>query len=193
MALTAPPQTQRIVTVTVMALAVVAALALVFSLRGDMKYALAKAQPRDLGDARQLALTELESNSYVHIKGIPTVARAVRFSQGFGTQYRVFPLSGQRQVFVRIAERGGESFVRSEFSGRLVTFADLGGRYAELAKGMEKAGLAVTPESFLLLSDEQPSDYSWTWFVGLFCLGFVLLDAYFIVRWFKPVKWAEGA
>jgi hypothetical protein len=175
-----------------MALAVVAALALVLSLMGDMGYALAKTQPRDLGDARQVDLAELESNSYVHIKAIPTVARAVRFSRGLGTQYRVFPLSGQRQIFVQIEERGGESFVRSEFSGRLVTLGDLGGRYADLAKAMEEqAGLPVTPDSFMLLADEQPGDYWWTWMVGLFCLGFVLLDAYFIVRWFKPVKWAE--
>ncbi|MFT3921671.1 MAG: hypothetical protein QM778_03975 [Myxococcales bacterium] len=191
-ALNAPPQTQRVVTVTVMAAAVVAALALVVSLFGDMSYALARTQPRDLGDARQLDLSSLESNSYVHLEGIPTVARAVRFSRGLGTQYRVFPLSGQRQVYVQIEEHGGESFVRSEFSGRLVSFEDLGGRYADLAKSMqEDAGLPVTGESFMLLVDEQPSAYLWTWLVGLFCLGFVLLDAYFIVRWFKPVKWAQ--
>jgi len=191
-ALTAPPQTQRVVTLTVMAAAVVAALALVLSLSGDMRYAFARSQPHDLGDARQVDVASLESNSYVHLKGIPTVARAVRFTRGLGTQYRVFPLSGQRQIYVQIEEHGGESFVRSEFSGRLVTFEDLGGRYADLAKSMQQqVGLPVTGESFLLLADEQPSAYWWSWLVGVFCLGFVLLDAYFIVRWFKPVKWAQ--
>jgi hypothetical protein len=180
------------VALTVMAAAVVAALALVISLSGDMGYAMGRTQPVELGDVRQLAAESLESNSYVHVKGIPTVARAVRFSRGLGTQYRVFPLAGQRQIYVQIEERGGESFVRSEFSGRLVSFGDLGGRYADLATSMQRdAGLPVTAESYLLLADEQPASYLWTWLVGALCLGFVLLDVYFIVRWFKPVKWAQ--
>jgi hypothetical protein len=73
-----------------------------------------------------------------------------------------------------------------------VSFADLGGRYADLAHSMQHdAGLPITPDSLLLLADEQPSDYLWTWFVALFCAGFVLLDVYFIVRWFKPVDWTQ--
>lgn len=191
-ALHAPPKAQRLVTLTVMAAAVFSALALLVSLRGDMGYALSKPQPVDLGDARTLSLSDLKSNSYVHVVGIPTVARAVRFTQGLGTQYRVFPLSGQPKIYVKIEDRGGESFVRSEFSGRLVSFQDLGGRYAELATSMQRdAGLPVTADSYLLLAEEQPSSYLWTWLIGVFCLGFVLLDVYFIVRWFRPVPWAE--
>jgi hypothetical protein len=175
-----------------MAAAVVAALALVISLLGEMGYALSRSKPVDLGDVRQLEPSALVSNSYVHVKGIPTVARAVRFTRGMGTPYRIFPLSGQRNVFVQIEDTGGESFVRSEFSGRLVSFDDLGRRYDDLAKVMQRdTGLPVTGDSFVLLADEQPGDYTWTWFVGLLCVALVMLDAYFIVRWFKPVKWAQ--
>jgi hypothetical protein len=190
-ALHAPPQAQRFVTLTVMAAAVFAALALLVSLLGDMGYAFARTQPVELGDARKLEMGSLESNSYVHVEGIPTVARAVRFTRGLGTRYRVFPLAGQRDLYVQIEDTGGESFVRSEFSGRLVRFEDLGRRYADLAAVMQRdAGLGITNDSFLLLADEQPGDYTWTWLVGLLCVSFVLLDVYFIVRWFKPVKWA---
>jgi hypothetical protein len=191
-ALHAPPQGQRLVSLTVMAAAVVAAMALVFSLSGDMRYAISRPQPLELGNARQLEPTALTSNSYVHIKGIPTVARSVRFTRGLGSQYRVFPLAGQPHVFVQIADKGGESFVRSEFSGRMVSFDDLGGRYADLVKVMERdAGLVVGENSFVLLADEQPSASLWAWVVGVLCAAFVVLDVFFIVRWFKPVKWTE--
>ncbi len=194
LALHAPPKAQRMVTLTVMAAAVFVALSLMVSLRGDMGYALSRAQPKDLGDARKLQPQDLESNSYVHVMGIPTIGRAVRFTQGMGMQYRVFPLSGQPSIYVQIEDRGGESFVRSEFSGRLVKFQDLGGRYADLATSMQRdAGLPVTPDSFLLLADEQPSSYLWTWLIALFCVGFVLLDVFFIVRWFRPVPWANDS
>lgn len=195
LALNAPPQGQRIAALTVMAAAVVCAMALVLALRGDMQYALSSAQPIDLGDVQSVSPTRLASNSYVRISGLPSLAHGARFSLGLlGSKYRVFPLAGQRTIYVQVEDDGGESFVRSEFAGRLVTFEELGSRYAELARVMQRDdGLPVTGASFLLLADEPPSTYRWTWLIGLLCLAFVLLDAYFIVRWFKPVRWAEIA
>lgn len=192
LALDAPPQGQRLAALTVMAAAVVAVMALILSLRGDLIYALSRTQPVDLGEVQSLDPSKLASNSYVHVKGIPTVAHAVRFTRGLGTHYRVFPLAGQRAIYVQIEDTGGESFVRAEFSGRLVTFNELGGRYSDLARVMQRdAGLPVTSDSFLLLADEQPGAYTWTWMIAVFCAAFVTLDVYFIVRWFRPVKWAQ--
>ncbi len=189
-ALHAPPQGQRLMALTVMAAAVVAALALMLSLRSDLRYALADAQPTDLGRADQVDISHLVPNSYVRIEGLPTLARAVRFSRGPGSSYRVFALAGQRQIYVQVADGDSATFARSEYTGRLVTFGDLGGRYAELSRYLRSdLHLPVTQESFLILADEPPRSYSWAWLVGLICLGFVLLDVYFIVRWFKPVRW----
>jgi hypothetical protein len=190
--LQAPPQGQRIAALTVMAAAVVAAMAMVLTLRADLSYSLTASQATDLGDVQTLAPSEVVSNSYVRLRGIPTVAHTVGFSRGMGARYRVFPLAGQRNVYVQIADQGGESFVRSEFTGRLVTFDELGGRYVELARVMQREmHLPVTGESFLLLADEPPSSYAWTWIVGALCLAFVLLDLFFILRWFKPMRWME--
>jgi hypothetical protein len=179
---------------TVMAAAVVAMMALLISLRGDMAYALAANTATELGDIRNVPATELSSNSYVSLGGVPTIARAVRFRRGLGSSYVVFPLAGQRTVFVQMPDDGGEGFVRSEYSGRLVTFGSLGRRYAELVDVMRRdAELPVTGESFVLLAGEQPGDYTWTWLVGLACLLFAALDVFFIVRWFKPLKWSQVA
>lgn len=192
LALAAPPRAQRWMALLVMAAAVVAMLALVLSLRSDIAYSLVDPQPIELGPATAIAPQTLTSNSYVHLEGIPTVARAVRFQRGLGGTYRVFPLAGQRLIFVQTRDVGGESFARSEFSGRLVTFGELGGRYAELQRVMRReAGLPVGQEAYLLLDGEQPGAYTWTWLVAILCVAFALLDAYFIVRWFKPLRWMQ--
>jgi hypothetical protein len=194
MALHAPPQGQRVAALTVMAAAVVAAMALVLSLRLDMSYALLPKQPVNLGDVQSVTPSSLVSNSYVRISGLPSVARSIGFSKWLSAKYRLFPLAGQRAIYVQVRDDGGESFVRTEFTGRLVTFNDLGGRYGALTDVMEgDAHLPVTAASFLLLADEPPSSYAWTWIVGALCVLFVILDAYFIVRWFRPMKWAVEA
>jgi len=191
-ALQAPPQGQRIAALTVMAAAVVAAMAMVLTLRADLSYSLSAKQAVDLGDVQALEARDLESNSYVRIEGIPTLARAVGFSQGLGSRFRVFPLAGQRTIYVQVEDDGGESFARSEFTGRLVTFNDLGGRYADLANSLQREmHLPVTGESFLLLADEAPGSYGWTWIAFALCAAFVLLDVYFILRWFRPVRWLQ--
>lgn len=193
-ALQAPPQGQRIAALTVMAAAVVAAMAMVLTLRADLSYSLSAKQATDLGDVQALEARDLESNTYVRVEGIPTVARAVGFSRGMGSRYRVFPLAGQRTIYVQVEDDGGESFARSEFTGRLVTFNDLGGRYSELARTLQRdLHLPVNGESFLLLADEPPGSYAWTWVVFALCAAFGLLDVYFILRWFKPVRWMEVA
>jgi hypothetical protein len=192
LAINAPPQAQRVAALTIMAAAVVAAMALLFSLRGDMAYALSRAQPISLPHVLELEPSKLTANSYVRLAGTPTVGHSIGFTRGFGTHFRIFPLAGQRNVYVQVQDSGGESFVRAEYSGRLVTFDGMGARYAELARVMSRdAKLPVTGESFVLLTDEPPGAYTWTLFVALVCAAFVLLDVYFIVRWFAPVKWAQ--
>jgi len=192
LALGAPPHAQRVAALTIMAAAVVATLLLLLSLHGDITYALStRGRPIDLSQARLVEPSSLVSNSYVRLTGTPTLARTVGFARGFGTRYRIFPLAGQRTIYVQVRDDGSESFVRSEYSGRLVTFEQLGGRYAELVRVMQHdAKLPVTSASFLLLADEPPAAYTWTLFVALVCVAFMLLDVYFIVRWFRPVSWA---
>jgi hypothetical protein len=190
-ALAAPPQSQRVAALTVMAAAVVAMMALMISLRADMAYTLASPVPSELGNIQHVAVSQLVSNSYVRLSGVPNIARAVRFRRGLGSSYVVFPLSGQRSIFVQLPETG-DDLVRGQYSGRLVTFGSLGRRYAPLVDVMRRdAQLPVNEETFVLLAGEQPSDYTWTWVVGGLCLLFVALDVLLIVRWFRPLKWAQ--
>lgn len=193
LALAAPPQAQRLAALTVMAAAVVAMLALMLSLRGEMAYSLAERAPVSLGHLDKLETIQLPANAYVSVAGLPTIARAVRFRRGLSSAaYLVLPFAGKSGVFLQVPEDGGEGFVRAEYTGRLTTFGSLGRRYDQLAHVMrEEAGLHVSDESLVLLAGEQPADYTWTWLVGLICVLFTALDVFLIVRWFKPLRWAS--
>jgi hypothetical protein len=178
----------------VMAGAVVAMLGLVIALAGDMSYALSARIPAKLGpvDKLQPADAALHHDAYVTVTGVPTLGRAVRFRRGLGATYLVMPFAGRQPMFLQVEDDGGEGFVRPEYSGRLTTFGSVGRRYAQLSEVLERdTGLSVSEESLILLAGEQPGDYAWTWPIALACLLFIALDIFLIVRWFRPIKWAQ--
>jgi len=191
-ALAAPPQTQRLMALVVMAAAVVAMLALVVSLASDMSYALAARIPAKLGPVEKLEPADalVHRDAFVNLTGVPTLGRAVRFRRGVGATYLVMPFAGRHSIFLQIEDDGGEGFVRPEYSGRLTTFGSLGRRYAQLGEVLRRdTSLSVNEDSLILLAGEQPADYTWTWPIALACL--TALDVFLIVRWFRPIKWAQ--
>lgn len=191
LALPAPPRGQRLITLTIMAGAVVAALALALSLKKDIGYTLAKRQPTPLGHVSALEPAAVPLNAYVTLAGTPAIARAVRFSRPLRGRYRMFPLAGQHDVFVQVADQPN-AVARGAFTGRIVRFADLGARYSPVWQHLaEELDQPVTENSLVLLADEAPSDYYWTWLIVLLCVAFVALDTFFIVRWFRPLPWTD--
>jgi len=186
--LPAPPPGRRFATMALMALVVVVALALVASLRSDLAFFFVRGGAEDLGDVTHVEASALRPNTLVTVEGTPLSAGAVHYRRVLtGDSYVVFPLAGQRTVFVHVSEDAA-SQPRTSYSGRLVRFADLGGRLSSvreyLASTME---MPVTPDSYVLLVDETPG--SCWWAVGLAILAalFVLVDVMLIVRWFRPV------
>lgn len=194
LALPAPPGGRRIATLGLMAVVVVASLALAASLRHDLAYFFAPAAAADLGDVSGIDPATLRPNSYVRISGTPTAAATVHYRRIItGETYAVFPLAGQRTVYVHMPasmERSG----RTEYAGRLVTFGQLGGRMRGvqeyLASGME---MPASPESFVLLVDESPSTYVWALALCALCALFVVIDVLLVLRWFRPLRATEGA
>ena len=116
-----------------MAAVVGLALGLVSSVRSDIEYALQPNRAELLGDAIRQKPAALPSNAYVVVRGTPMLSGMVRFESGlFGREYVVFPLAGQRNVFVQVpAESLNDPRTASstEFAGRMVTFGELGGRF----------------------------------------------------------------
>jgi hypothetical protein len=176
-----------------MALVVVVAFALVASVRSDLAFFFVRGNALDLGDVTTVTAASLTPNTLVTVEGTPLTAGAVRYRRVLtGDSYVVFPLAGQRTVFVHLTEAAA-SAPRTTYSGRLVRFADLGGRLSAVREYLASAeDMPVTPESYVLLVDESPGS-SW-WAVGLALLAglFVLIDVMLIVRWFRPVRPTAG-
>ncbi len=194
--LPAPPRARRLVTMTVMALVVAAALALVASLRTDVTYFFSSSTAVDLGDARLVDPARLTSNAYVRIEGTPMAAGTVRYSRILGgDDYEVFPLAGQRVVFVQLPLSGRKDMrtsSRRDFAGRLLTFGQLGGRFATVRRYLaRRMHMPVSSESFLVLADEPPQSYGWALLLAALCLLFVAVDVVLLLRWFRPLP-AEG-
>ncbi|MBX3272198.1 MAG: hypothetical protein KF729_18180 [Sandaracinaceae bacterium] len=188
--LPAPPRARRLVALGAMALAFVASSAFAVSLRHDLAYFFHRGAALDLGDAATLDRAALATNVEARVAGTPMLSRAVRYRRVLtGAEHVVFPLAGQRTIYVH-ADASPSSLARTEFTGRLVTFADLGARVDDvevyLARDMN---LPVSGESYLLLADEPPSGSWWALLLALLCLAFVGLDAWLLLRWFRPAPY----
>jgi hypothetical protein len=188
--LPAPPRGRRLAILAVMALTAASALALLASVRGEIAYFFASDRAADLGEAPGLGLEGLESNQYARVRGSPMASRTVRYSTLLtGQQYALFPLAGQRDLFVRVAvEPGWRREAPTRFSGRLVRFGELGVRFGAVAEYLEgDLGMTVGPGTYVLLSDKPPGSYAWALGIALLCMLIVGLDVWLLLRWFRPL------
>lgn len=195
-----PPSAQRTVALTVMALAVATALAILGVIRKDIAYFFADRQPVALGNTLELSAARLDHgvgpNRYVRLSGQPMGAAMVRFRTGVtGEAQLLFPIAGQREVFVQLAAKDAATAMAArEFTGRLVRFSDLGGRLRE-PRRLVQARLEhpVPPEAYVLVHGEVPGGAIWPLLLALGCLLFAAVDTWLILRWFRPLPVADEA
>ena len=197
-ALPGPPRGRRLLSMAAMAAVVIAAMGLLVHLREDVAYSFAGARTADLGDVNAVELADLETNRYVRVRGTPMFSRMVRFDRAIsGRQYAVFPLAGQRQIFVQVPVEALQDPARAaqgEFSGRLLTFGQLGGRFRVVREYLSRdLGMPVTAESFVVLAEEPPSSYGWALGMSALCLAIIALTSWLLLRWFKPIATASRA
>jgi hypothetical protein len=77
---------------------------------------------------------------------------------------------------------------QGEFSGRLLTFGQLGGRYRAVREYLRRElNLPVTAESFVVLAEEPPSSYGWALGMSALCLAIIALIGWLLLRWFRPM------
>ncbi len=189
LALPAPARGRRLATMVVMALSVVVAIALLVALRSDLAYFFGSSTVADLGEATELEPGTLASNRYVSVRGTPMASRTVEYTRLFGGDYEVFPLAGQRRIFVqrRVGEHASLE-PRREFAGRLVTMGALGGRFAAVRRAYAAMGVPVTGETYVLLANEPPGSYSWALALAALCVLFALVNLLLLLRWFRPIR-----
>jgi hypothetical protein len=192
-ALPAPPRGRRLIAMTMMALVVVASIGMLASLRADIGYYFATPTAINLGDVGDVDPAELAANTYVTVRGTPMASNTVHYQRVLsGDAYAVFPLAGQRNVFVQLPledAHQARTMARSEWSGRLVTFGQLGGRFSTIRGYLHQTmDMPVSSESFLLLADEAPGTYGWALGLAALCILFVVLNVGLMIRWFRPIQ-----
>lgn len=185
--LPAPARGRRAIALLMMALSVLASLALLSGTRRDIAYFFADGTPTRLGEAVDLRPSSLQANSFVAISGTPMASGTIEYERILGTtRYELFPLAGQRSVFVQV--RAGQDPGRREFSGRLVTFGEFE-RVASLRSPLERqTGASVGDDAFVLLADQPPRSYVWSLGLAGLCGLFILLNLLLLARWFRPIR-----
>ncbi len=192
LALPAPPRGRRFLAMTLMAAVVVGSGALIAQIRSDVAYFFAPDIAVDLGQARERDPRDMPTNVFVRVRGTPMLSKMVSYTVPLtGTEQAVFPLLGQRHLFVQVPLadlRDPDRGTRGEFFGRLVTFSALRGRMDSVQQHLHDAmALPVTSESFVLIADEAPENYLWAPLLSAVCVAFILFTVWMMLRWFRPL------
>jgi hypothetical protein len=197
LALPGPPRGRRMFSLVSLIAVVLAALALLMHVRRDVAYTFATDQAADLGEVTAIEVSGLTPNRYVRVRGTPMLSRMVRFERALsGQQYAVFPVAGQRQVFVQVpleALSDPARVAQGEWTGRLMTFGQLGTRFRSVREYLaQELELPVTGESFVVLAEEPPSAYGWSLAIAALCVAVMVLASALLLRWFKPLAQERG-
>ncbi len=199
LALPDPPRRERTRSVVVLALAAAAALAMVFALRHDVAYALARPAPADLGDLGDLrtatpAVLSAHENRPVRAEAMLGAAGAIRYERLLSDDtFRVVPVAGRRDVWVEVRVPAGQESGRWEppraFSGRLVRFDDAGPRHRGLAKAIEQTTHErVAAGAWLLVDGDDPAGARWALVFAATFLVFAGWHAVTIARMLRRVR-----
>jgi hypothetical protein len=193
LALPAPPKGRRLLAMTLMAAVVGLSLGLGASVRTDLAYTLQPDRAAALGDAGQLDPIKLVSNSFARVSGTPMLSGMVRFKTGmFGTERVIFPLAGQRNLFVQVDAASladPRTSARTEFAGRLLTFSDLGARFRVIREYLTRSmAMPVSGDTYLLVADDPPATHAWSVLFAVFCAGIVAFNVWLFSRWFRPIR-----
>jgi hypothetical protein len=186
LALPGPPRRERTLTLAILFLAAVSALAMAFALRGDVAYALSGlgAAPlgASVGDLRTATAATLEANEnrLVRAEAMLGAAGGIRYERAFASDtFRTLPVAGRADVWVDLRVPAGQENGRWQpprsLVGRLVRFGHAGPRHRGLAAAIGTTTHERVPEgAWLLVDGEEPESARWSLVLALAFLGFAV-------------------
>jgi hypothetical protein len=195
-ALPAPPRRARTVTVVLLAIATVAALAMAAALRREITYAFAANSPTSLGDLRSVTDVALAANENqpVRAEALLGAVGGIRYERPLHEDtFRAVPVVGRPDLWVELRVPAGQESGRWEpphlLAGRLARMDAAGLRHRELRSAIELATHEHVPADAWLLADgEDPANARWSIVLALTFLGFALWNASAIVRILRRVS-----
>ncbi|MGH7286172.1 MAG: hypothetical protein ACRELY_32025 [Polyangiaceae bacterium] len=192
-ALPDPPKSERSWTIVVLLVTVLASTAMMVSLVRDALYAVTPSNPADLGELHGAQINAALDNHYVRGEAMLGAAGAIRYERAFDSDsYRVAPVAGRPDLWVEIRVPDGQESSRfvppTQFSGRLVRFAEVGPRHRGLQDAIAGIGGGQVPENAWLLVDGEPPVAA-RWAVSLVAMffGFAMWNAVAIQRLLRRI------
>lgn len=195
-ALPAPRHPWRRLTLVCMSVTLLAALALLVSLRGELWFSFLTQGPHALGELSALAPASVGSSSWVQGEGELEVQGAIAYRRPLeADSYRLARVRGTDKLWVQVRVPWDEDdpehrrFVApTSFVGRLVPAAHGGLRLSNLSTAIAEAGRPALPgDAWLLIDGEAPSSTRWTLGVAVLLLGFAGFNLFGLLRLLRPV------
>ena len=193
LALPDPPKTDRTWTVALLAITVLASVLMMVSLVRDALYAFTPSHPADLGELHGAQIDSSLDNHYVRGEAMLGAAGAIRYERAFDSDsYRVAPVAGRPDVWVEIRVPDGQESSRfvppTQFSGRLVRFAEVGPRHRGLQDAIGSVGGGQVPaNAWLLVDGEPPVAARWAVSLVVLFFGFAMWNAVAIQRLLRKI------
>jgi hypothetical protein len=196
--LPAPRRPWRRATLTTLSVALAASLALSAAVFPDVRYALGKAPPRELGELSGKRLGPELGDTWVHGVGQLSVTNAIRYRRPLESDsYRLASVEGNPKLWVQIRVPAGEEDPRfvppDSFVGRLLPVSKLGVRQRGLREAVGDSGLAPpADDAWLLVDGESPASVRWA--LGLFglLLAFAAFNGVGLFRLARSIPTSSG-
>lgn len=192
-ALPPPPRRTRTVSLAVMAFAALLSLAMIWVLRGEVRYALAPSSPTQLGDLSRLRPGSDHADAFVHGTGRLSSDAPIEYRRFLEPDaFRVAPLVGNDTLWVELrlpSETSASAAPQSSFVGRLVPLSSAGLQYRELAARIaERAPARADAEVWLLVEGATPASSRWAMGLALALGLFTAWSLAQIVRLLRPAR-----
>ena len=194
-ALPAPRRPWRKLTLSVMTATLLAALALGWSLRGELGFSLAGGAPRAVGELSAFAPRDADENAWIQGEGELEIKDAIAYRRPLdGDSYRLSRVRGTDKLWVQVRvpydddDPDHKRFVPpTSFVGRLVPARHGGVRLSQLSSAIAEAGRPPLPaDAWLLIDSEAPATTRWTLGVAGLLLGFAAFNLFGLQRLLRP-------
>lgn len=194
-ALPPPRRPWRKLTLGVMGLTLLCALALLVALAGELSFSFKGGTPRGVGELSGFEPSSGDANTWVRGEGELQVQGAVAYRRPLESDsYRLSRVKGTDKLWVQVrvpyddGDPNHRRFVPpTSFVGRLVPLERGGLRLSQLESAVAEAGRPALPrDAWLLIDGEAPATTRWTLGVGLLLLGFAAFNLFGLVRLLRP-------
>lgn len=190
-ALGAPPNTQRLVTVGVMAITGALCVAMLLSLRVDLAYLFSDTSIVKLGNINEAKTASLPINRFVELEGAPMLSHAAEYrASSFGERRVITPFAGQRGVLISLPKAQFEnpaSLAGHRFTGRLLPMNKLRNMSSVREFLQRRANYPVSGDTLVFLASDAPRSQVSSALIAGLSLAFVIINLWLIVRWFRPL------